>query len=87
MALSQTITRILPLVGSMQFNAHCRVTSISGGKNGMSVACELRVSNGSGELIDVLHSSFIPSLDGDNFIRQAYMHLKTLPEFSGATDC
>ena len=26
-------------------------------------------------------------LDGDNPIRQAYMHLKTLPEFAGATDC
>jgi hypothetical protein len=26
-------------------------------------------------------------LDGDNPIKQAYAHLKTLPEFSGATDC
>lgn len=24
---------------------------------------------------------------GDNPIKQAYAHLKTLPEFSGATDC
>ena len=24
---------------------------------------------------------------GDNPIRQAYLHLKTLPEFAGATDC
>ena len=23
----------------------------------------------------------------DNFIAQAYVHLKTLPEFAGATDC
>jgi|LakMenE18May11ns_1017448.scaffolds.fasta_scaffold9454435_1 hypothetical protein len=26
-------------------------------------------------------------LDGDNPIKQAYKHLKTLPEFAGATDC
>lgn len=27
------------------------------------------------------------ALDGDNPIKQAYAHLKTLPEFAGATDC
>jgi hypothetical protein len=27
------------------------------------------------------------SLTGDNPIKQAYTHLKTLPEFAGATDC
>lgn len=26
-------------------------------------------------------------IDGDNPIKQAYKHLKTLPEFAGATDC
>lgn len=26
-------------------------------------------------------------LNGDNPIKQAYDHLKTLPEFAGATDC
>jgi hypothetical protein len=27
------------------------------------------------------------NIDGANPIKQAYEHLKTLPEFSGATDC
>jgi hypothetical protein len=27
------------------------------------------------------------AFDGDNPIKQAYAHLKTLPEFAGATDC
>ena len=31
--------------------------------------------------------SFTALLDGANFVRQAYDHLKTLPEFAGATDC
>lgn len=26
-------------------------------------------------------------ITGDNPIRQAYKHIKTLPEFAGATDC
>ena len=29
---------------------------------------------------------FTPKMDGDNFIKQAYLHLKTLPEFDGAQD-
>lgn len=31
--------------------------------------------------------SFVPDMDGGNFIRQAYVHLKSLPEFSAAIDC
>jgi hypothetical protein len=31
--------------------------------------------------------SFKPDMDGTNFIKQAYLHLKTLPEFEGAVDC
>ena len=27
------------------------------------------------------------AIDGDNPIRQAYLHLKTLPEFANAVDC
>lgn len=30
---------------------------------------------------------FRVSLEGENFIRQAYLHLKTLPEFADAEDC
>lgn len=29
---------------------------------------------------------FVPEMNGDNFIRQAYLYLKTLPEFQGAED-
>ena len=30
---------------------------------------------------------FTPDLEGENFIKQAYLHLKTLPEFADAEDC
>jgi hypothetical protein len=31
--------------------------------------------------------NFALDFDGPNPIKQAYLHLKTLPEFAGATDC
>ena len=31
--------------------------------------------------------TFAPKLDGENFIKQAYEHLKTLEEFKDAIDC
>jgi hypothetical protein len=30
---------------------------------------------------------FQPKMDGENFVAQAYAHLKSLPEFAGAEDC
>lgn len=30
---------------------------------------------------------FAVVIDGDNFIKQAYQHMKTLPEFAGAVNC
>jgi hypothetical protein len=30
---------------------------------------------------------FTPSMDGGNFIKQAYLYLKSLPEFADAVDC
>jgi hypothetical protein len=40
-----------------------------------------------GSTIDQTEYRFNPTLDGKNFIAQAYEYLKTLPEFSGAIDC
>jgi len=31
--------------------------------------------------------TFTPDMQGENFVKQAYEHLKTLPEFAGAVDC
>jgi hypothetical protein len=31
--------------------------------------------------------AFTPNLEGDNFIKQAYLYLKTLPEYADAIDC
>ena len=66
-------------------DAYIKVVSISGGKE------QLRVSVGfsEGNKEFVKNYSFTPSVvnGSANFIAQSYEHLKTLPEFSGATDC
>jgi hypothetical protein len=65
-------------------NCYFKVCQVAGTKQGVVAS------------VDGLHSDsvvshkeyvFTPSMDGKNFIAQAYEHLKTLPEFSGATDC
>lgn len=38
-------------------------------------------------LLEEARYEFPVNLEGDNFIAQAYTHLKTLPEFADAVDC
>jgi len=67
-------------------NAYVKIESINGTKNKIFakvVYCKQK----DGVKIKRENFSFTPSLDGRNFIAQAYDHLKTLPEFAGATDC
>ena len=40
-----------------------------------------------GNLLKESSIDFSVAIDGNNFIAQAYDHIKTLPEFAGATDC
>jgi len=67
------------------FNSDCyvKVESISGGKDKLVAL----VSFTSEKIKGKKSYEFSPSLDGRNFIAQAYEHIKTLPEFAGATDC
>lgn len=66
--------------------SYAKVTSIQGTKNAIVACFEFRPDDAGVPFAWGAHS-FAPALDGDNFIRQAYLHLKTLPEFAGATDC
>ena len=67
-------------------NAYIRVDSVSGGKDNLSILVN---SYKDKNLAPIKTSRFLfqPAMDGGNFIAQAYNHLKTLPEFAGATDC
>lgn len=67
-------------------SAYAKVTSIQGTKDSIVACFEFRPSE-DGIPFAWGAESFVPALDGENFIRQAYTHLKSLPAFAGASDC
>jgi hypothetical protein len=67
------------------FSAYCKITNINTNLSNANITLEC-----SGENYKILNQYpvvFSVEDDAPNFVRQAYLHLKTLPEFSGATDC
>lgn len=67
------------------FTAYCKITSISGNKEKGLVMVDC-----GDEKYHVIKQVTVPfSVDDNapNFIKQAYLHLKTLPEWADATDC
>lgn len=61
-----------------------RIVNIRGSKNEIIADCDF---TNNGNIIDTKSYLFTPSLDGDNFIKQGYFYLKTLPEYADAVDC
>jgi hypothetical protein len=88
MALSMTVNRAVPLAGNVDIATYVRVESILMSKSSASAVAIWRQNDGSGISFDRTEFGFAPNLNSaDNMIRQAYLHLKTLPEFADATDC
>jgi hypothetical protein len=82
MALQKTID----FKGITVFGAYLKIQSFSGSKDLLKF--ELASHCRAGEQALAIASFEIPySIDGTNPIKQAYEHLKTLPEFAGAVDC
>ena len=67
-------------------NAYIKIDEIKGGKNKIDALFGV-YDKQNGNCVKQSVSRFEPVLDGANFIKQAYQHLKTLPEFAGAQDC
>ena len=69
--------------------AYYRIENITLVKNEMAgIAVNVFASSENTKTpIQVRCYSFEYRFDGNNAIAQAYMHLKTLPEFAGAIDC
>jgi hypothetical protein len=65
-------------------NAYWKIEKLEGGKDAMRLEVCASINS---QRVQSFMSAFTPTLDGENFIAQAYEHLKTLPEFAGATDC
>ena len=89
------------LSGNLRLETQSGIVNLGNKTETVNVIATVKSMNGAKEemVADVLYKSenisFIRSfliplsvLDGSpNFIRQAYLHLKTLPEFANATDC
>ena len=66
-------------------NAYHKVTHISGNKGMMQIVVTT-YTQADGFKIKETSSGFEPDLDGNNFIAQAYEHVKTLTEFENGSD-
>lgn len=88
MALTKSLFETKPnFEGELELaDAYWRVTEFQGNKNQISFTVSVSADSSS-EVVQVNRYAFAPVLDGGNFIKQAYLHLKSLPEFSDAVDC
>lgn len=66
-------------------NAYFAVHSVQATKENALVSVCVH-SESKDRLLTEKFYDFTPDMDGPNFIKQAYLHLKTLPEFVGAVD-
>lgn len=87
MALKKQMTADVRLVGQVPVGAYIRVTHVAGSKNEVTANAAFHKDSADGEMFQSCAYTFKPSMNGGNFIKQAYEHLKTLPEFADAQDC
>ena len=87
MALRKTIKLIDNFNIEVTFQScYIKVDSIVGNKNQL-MATMIYYKQQGGEQIYKKMLQFSPDLSGGNFIEQAYVYAKTLPEFENAEDC
>jgi hypothetical protein len=87
MALSQSMQLVDNFQQAIDFDSvYIKVSTVTGTKNSITAVIEIK-DNKDGIVLDSSNVRFSLDLDGPNPIKQAYEHLKTLPEFANATDC
>jgi hypothetical protein len=87
MALKQQETVNVKLVGDVEVTSYIYVSHVAGSKHEIVANVMFHKDSASGEAFKAGNYKFVPDMSGENFIKQAYKHLKTLPEFSSAIDC
>ena len=87
MALTKTFDLIDNFGETINFpNCYVRVESVE--SNHTNACAKVVIKNNINNVIlETKIYFFTPEMNGSNFISQAYLHLKTLPEFLNATDC
>lgn len=87
MALQATLTKLSNFGQETELkNLYIKVISTYVTKQEVKATVTARASVDGNALFTESHS-FALDLEGPNPIKQAYLHLKTLPEFADATDC
>jgi len=87
MALQKNITLKTNFGTDAEFiNAYVRVDSVKVEKNFAQALVQTHKEK-DGQVLEQKGYSFEYNLNGLNPIAQTYVHLKSLSEFSGATDC
>jgi uncharacterized protein YabE (DUF348 family) len=87
MALQKTVTLKTNFGTDAEFtNAYVRVESVKVEKNFAQALVQTHKEK-DGQVLEQKGYSFEYKLDGLNPIAQTYIHLKSLSEFSDATDC
>jgi hypothetical protein len=86
MALQQERSTIDNFGINVTLNCYIKViaTNVTKQQSSMAVCFQ---DGPTGRVFFTEHIPFTISLDGPNPIRQAYLYLKTLPEFADAVDC
>jgi hypothetical protein len=87
MALQQSFSATTNLGTQVTFpKAYVKVEKIIGNLSLLEIY--LAVYSAKGEtFIESKKYLFIPSAEGYNFVKQAYLYLKSLPEFADVVDC
>jgi hypothetical protein len=67
---------------TISMDCYIKIDNVSGNKDKVNMAVSFT------ELAKTFlkHYSFVPTLGNVNILEEGYKHLKTLPEFTGATD-
>jgi hypothetical protein len=87
MALTQSLTLTNNFEEESFFaDSYLRVNKVTAVK-GLSTIELGYYKNSGGPLLITRYFTFTLDLDGPNPIKQAYLHLKSLPEFADAVDC
>lgn len=86
MALKKTLTKSFDgFSGQIQADdVYYKVEQVSGNKE--KVVFTMRGYK-DGVQVDSFNGEFAADMNGGNYIQQAYLYAKTLPEFVGAVDC
>lgn len=70
-------------------DVYCRIDVMNGSKERLTIKVDTYKDSSKVILIKSESYSFVPDVTegAENFVKQGYEYLKTLPEFSGAVDC